>query len=127
MAITWKRLAYEEDTILKSFIAAKGDLIGASANDTPLILPVGSDDQVLTADSSEASGLKWAATGTGDFLANGTVPMTDNLDFAENEAQDMVLHQVADAAALAALANPTVGKIAMQTDELAVYVCTVAS
>ena len=127
MALTWRKLAYEDDVILESFIAAKGDLIGASANDTPLILSVGTNGQVLTAASGEASGLEWAATGTGDFMAAGTVPMTGDLDFAENEAQDMVLHQVADAAALAALPNPIVGKIAMQTDELAVYVLTVAS
>jgi len=45
----------------KSLIDAKGDLIVGTANDTAARLAVGSDGQVLTADSGEASGVKWAA------------------------------------------------------------------
>jgi len=59
MAVTWKKLAYEDDVITKAFMAAKGDLISASANDTPLILSVGANDTCLIADSGEATGLKW--------------------------------------------------------------------
>ena len=47
--------------INKSFMAAKGDLITATANDTPIILTVGSNDQVVVADSAQSSGVKWAA------------------------------------------------------------------
>lgn len=59
MAVTWKKLAYEDDVITKAFMAAKGDLISASADDTPLILGVGANDECLIADSGEATGLKW--------------------------------------------------------------------
>ena len=46
--------------IAKSLVDAKGDLLVATAADTVARLAVGSNDQVLTADSSTASGLKWA-------------------------------------------------------------------
>jgi hypothetical protein len=51
--------------LLRSVADAKGDLIVGSADDVITRLPVGTDDQVLTADSSEATGLKWAAPGGG--------------------------------------------------------------
>ena len=125
MAVTWKKLAYSEDVIEKTFLTAKGDLVGASGTGSPVVLGVGSNGQVLVADSSEASGLKWvAAPADGDFMADGSVPMTGNLDFAGNQAEDMVLQTVADAAARGAL-TPSIGQVVWQTDELTPYICTV--
>jgi hypothetical protein len=46
--------------IAKSLVTTKGDLIVATANATPARLGVGSDGQVLTLDSAETSGIKWA-------------------------------------------------------------------
>jgi phage tail sheath gpL-like len=40
---------------------SKGDLNIGTGADTSSLLGVGSNDQVLTADSSEATGVKWAA------------------------------------------------------------------
>ena len=46
---------------------AKGDLIVGTAADTASKLSVGTNTHVLTADSSTASGLTWAAPTTGDI------------------------------------------------------------
>jgi len=46
---------------------AKGDLITATAADTPARLAVGTNGQVLTADSAEATGLKWSSPTAGGF------------------------------------------------------------
>jgi hypothetical protein len=54
MDFTW--IAVDPLTILD----AKGDLISATAADTPARLAVGTNGQVLTADSTTATGLKWA-------------------------------------------------------------------
>lgn len=49
-------------------VDAKGDLLAATAADTLARLPVGDDDDVLTADAGEATGLKWAAPAGGTEL-----------------------------------------------------------
>jgi hypothetical protein len=49
-----------------TIVDAKGDIIAATAADTVSRLAVGANDTVLTADSSTATGLKWATPSTGD-------------------------------------------------------------
>ena len=51
----------DSNAIQNAIVDAKGDLISATAADTPARLAVGSNNQVLMADSSTATGLKWAA------------------------------------------------------------------
>jgi hypothetical protein len=51
--------------IPESIIAAKGDLLTGTANDTPAVLTVGANGTTLVADSSTATGLKWEAAAGG--------------------------------------------------------------
>jgi hypothetical protein len=63
--MTVGRIPVIEGGIQPTLLDAKADLITATANDTPARLAVGSNNQVLTADSSTATGLKWATPATG--------------------------------------------------------------
>lgn len=47
----------------KTIVDAKGDLIAGTAADTAARLAVGANGQILVADSTAATGLKWAASG----------------------------------------------------------------
>lgn len=51
--------------VMESDVDAKGDIFVATADNTLTRLAVGTNNHVLTADSAEASGVKWAASGGG--------------------------------------------------------------
>jgi len=60
----------------KDIVDAKGDLIVATGSDAVARLAVGTNTYVLVADSSEATGLKWAAATAGTVTAvTGTAPI----------------------------------------------------
>jgi len=64
MAVTWKKLAKEDDVIAKSLLTEKGDIIYASDVGTPAALPHGTDGQVLTT-HGHGNTPTWAAGGGG--------------------------------------------------------------
>jgi hypothetical protein len=55
----------DSNAIQNAIVDAKGDLIAATGADTPARLAVGTNGHVLTADSTTATGLKWAAAAGG--------------------------------------------------------------
>ena len=77
--LTSDDLTYFNATLPATLIAAKGDLIAGSAANAADNLTVGSNGTVLTADSAESLGIKWASafpsqtSNSGKFLTtNGT-------------------------------------------------------
>lgn len=58
MDFTW---ATDASGIPATIFDAKGDLIAASAADTAARLAVGTDGQILTADSTQSTGLRWVS------------------------------------------------------------------
>jgi hypothetical protein len=70
----------DANAIQNSIVDAKGDLIAATANDTPARLAVGANNLYLVADSTAATGLKyegaitsWTPTFTNLTVGNGTL------------------------------------------------------
>jgi len=79
MDFTW--VAQDDSNAIQNAIVdAKGDLIAATAADTPARLAVGTNGQVLTADSTASTGLAWATPSAGstyvagkNFVINGAM------------------------------------------------------
>jgi hypothetical protein len=72
---------HDSTYVAKSLVDAKGDLLVGSANDTVSRLAVASTaGYVLTVDSAEATGLKWAAVSGGSYtvIASDNFPTNTN-------------------------------------------------
>lgn len=69
---TWSN----DSGISPTIVDAKGDLITATAADTPARVAVGTNGQVLTADSSAATGLTWTSPSSGSMTSLATGSLT---------------------------------------------------
>lgn len=74
--MTVGRLPSIDGGIQPTIVDAKGDLIAAVAADTPARLAVGANDTVLTADSTTATGLKWATAAGGGMTLLSTTTLS---------------------------------------------------
>jgi hypothetical protein len=74
LAFTWID-SDDTNAIQNAIVDAKGDLIGATAADTPSRLAVGTDGQLLTADSTEATGLKWSTVSSESITLLQTISL----------------------------------------------------
>jgi hypothetical protein len=90
--MTTGRLPSVEGGIQPTIVDAKGDLITATAADTPARLAVGANDTVLTADSTTATGLKWASpAGGGKVLQVVQGTLTSNQSTTSTSFADIGL------------------------------------
>jgi hypothetical protein len=72
MDFTWVA-ADDTNAIQNTIVDAKGDLIAASAADTPARLAVGSNGETLVADSSTSTGLRWQTIVNRNNTINGAM------------------------------------------------------
>jgi hypothetical protein len=70
-------VATADAAIPNAIVTAKGDIIAASASAVPDNLAVGTNGQVLTADSTQTLGMKWSTAATGDVTLTGTQTLTN--------------------------------------------------
>jgi hypothetical protein len=124
MAVEWKKLAYEADVITKALLTTKGDMIYASAANTPARRAIGSDNQILRVDVDEPKwedmGAPAAHTLNSHSAADGTV------DFNLQQAGDMVFKTVAAEANLP-VADIALGEPCWCTSEKTLHICTSAA
>jgi hypothetical protein len=72
------------NAVLKTFVNAKGDLVTATADNTPAILTVGTNGHFLKANSSATAGIEWASIPTINYLddiGDVTITTVTNGDF----------------------------------------------
>ncbi len=67
------------NVLQKTIADAKGDLLVASGNNTITRLAVGTNTHVLTADSSEGTGVKWAAASGGGNVTKVGTPVDNQI------------------------------------------------
>jgi hypothetical protein len=79
----------DSNAIQNAIVDAKGDLIAATAADTPARLGVGTNGQVLTADSAEATGLKWTTVATTPTFSGVKVFKSANQSISNSTVTDL--------------------------------------
>ena len=75
--------------IAKSTVTTKGDILAATGSGTIVRQGVGSDGQVLTADSAEADGIKWATPSAGGMtlISETTASALSSLSLFSNNPE----------------------------------------
>jgi hypothetical protein len=119
----WKKLAYEDDVILKALLTATGDILYASGAGTPAALPIGTDEYVLTVATDipawEAPAAPAAHHLNDHTAADGAV------DFNLNIATDLVIMTVAAEANLPKTPSTSeAGMPCWATSEKTLHICT---
>lgn len=84
-AIDTALFTFNPDAIAETLLNAKGDLVVASSNDNAARLAVGTNGQVLTADSAQTLGVKWStpSVGVGASATVFTAETTSSASFTD--------------------------------------------
>lgn len=100
-----QELATLAEVILRSILTAKGDLITATASNTPVVKAIGTNGQLLIADSAETTGLRWGsptASIISDFAeaaqdaVGGALVDSSTIDFTYNDGANTITAIVID-------------------------------
>lgn len=91
--VKWATPAAGGSGIPPTLLDAKGDLIAASANDTPARLPVGVNGYALVSDSAQTLGMRWADLGAMGYLGGAIIDAKGDLiaGFANDDARRLAL------------------------------------
>lgn len=74
MAVTFKKLAYEADVITKALLTTKGDIVYASAANTPARLGIGSNTQLLQVSTDVPAWASFPLSKGGVVYASAGIP-----------------------------------------------------
>jgi hypothetical protein len=77
-SLDYKVTQLNTNSILKTIVDAKGDLIAATANDAVAKVTVGANNTVLTANSSASAGVSWSSTLSGLTLTSPNIASISN-------------------------------------------------
>lgn len=76
-----------EAAIPKASLTAKGALISASAANTPVTLPAGTNGQILVANSTTPTGLEWVAAAAGTTVIDNLTTTTTTAALSANQGK----------------------------------------
>jgi hypothetical protein len=100
-------LEIEIANTIGGLLEVKGDLVAGSGLDTAARVPVGTDGQVLTADSTQVTGLKWAPGGSGGGAVAADPIWDAKGDLAVGTGADTAARLAAGATGQVLTADPT--------------------
>lgn len=108
------------NAIQQTLFDAKGDLIAASAADTPIRLPVGANGFVLVANSATASGLEWVEVSS-LVSPSSIMQRTTTGDITVNTAylRNVMLNNDTDAASVVVRAGGAGGTVILELNATA--------
>lgn len=130
MAVEWRRLAYEDEAILKTVLGTTGDLLHRNEAGAPAALAIGDEGQILSLASSipdwidrpaaAAHAASHKSDGVTDVLALSDLKAEGNVAFAGKEAKALVVQNKTTPPA-----TPVLGKWYYDTDtDVGLYLCT---